>query len=156
MNVAVRPARRADAAGVADFWQALIDAHAALDPTFALRDGARAGLESAIAHALDDPDAGLWVADREGVAVGFCAAHVDRAASPLVEHARAELTELWVTPASRRSGIGRALADAALAWAVERGAVRIEVRVAFRNGAGQAFWRALGFGDFVDVLDRRL
>jgi hypothetical protein len=34
--------------------------------------------------------------------------------------------------------------------------LRVEVRVAARNAEGQAFWRALGFGDFVDVLDRRL
>jgi len=27
---------------------------------------------------------------------------------------------------------------------------------AARNDAGQAFWRRIGFGAFVDVLDRRL
>jgi hypothetical protein len=33
---------------------------------------------------------------------------------------------------------------------------RVEVRVAARNRVGQAFWRGLGFEDFVDVLDRQL
>jgi N-acetylglutamate synthase len=61
-----------------------------------------------------------------------------------------------VAPAARRRGIGRALAGAALAWAQAAGAARVEVRVAARNPGGQAFWRALGFADFVDVLDRRL
>jgi hypothetical protein len=33
---------------------------------------------------------------------------------------------------------------------------RVEVRVAARNSEGQAFWRALGFHDLMDVLQRRL
>ena len=36
------------------------------------------------------------------------------------------------------------------------GMKRVEVRVASRNPEGQAFWRALGFGDLMDVLHRRL
>ena len=55
-----------------------------------------------------------------------------------------------------RSGIGRALCDAALAWASERGQRRVEVRVAVGNVEGQGFWRALGFRDLMDVLQRRL
>jgi GNAT superfamily N-acetyltransferase len=73
-----------------------------------------------------------------------------------VEAHRVEITELVVARGARRGGRGRALVEAALAWARERGAARVEVRVAARNAAGQAFWRSLGFGAFVDVLDRRL
>jgi hypothetical protein len=32
----------------------------------------------------------------------------------------------------------------------------VVVRVAVRNAEGQAFWRALGFSDWMDVLERRL
>ena len=41
-------------------------------------------------------------------------------------------------------------------WLRERGVPRVEVRVAVRNAAGQAFWRALGYDDLVDVLQRSL
>jgi GNAT superfamily N-acetyltransferase len=61
-----------------------------------------------------------------------------------------------VEAAERRCGLGCALVAEALAWARERGAARVEVRVGARNPEAQAFWRAQGFGDFVDVLDRRL
>jgi hypothetical protein len=33
---------------------------------------------------------------------------------------------------------------------------RLEVRVVAGNAEGQGFWRALGYQDFVDVLQRRL
>jgi hypothetical protein len=36
------------------------------------------------------------------------------------------------------------------------GAERVEVRVAAANPTAQGFWRALGWADLVDVLERRL
>ena len=72
------------------------------------------------------------------------------------ESPRAEITDLFVRPEVRRGGVGRALVDAAIAWLVEFGVRRVEVRVLRANPEGQAFWRALGFGEFVDVLHRRL
>ncbi|MEB2345167.1 MAG: GNAT family N-acetyltransferase [Deltaproteobacteria bacterium] len=153
---AARLARRADLAAVAALWAALVEEHAALDPAFALEAGAEAGLPAEAARILEDPAAALWVWEgAEGVA-GFCAAQRRPAPAAARERARVEITELAVAPAARRRGAGRALVAAALAWAAAGGARRIEVRVAARNPAGQAFWRALGFADFVDVLDRRL
>ena len=69
---------------------------------------------------------------------------------------RAEITDLGVREGLRRRGIGRALVGAAADWITERGVARVEVRVAAGNREGQAFWRALGYGDLMDVLHRRL
>jgi GNAT superfamily N-acetyltransferase len=52
--------------------------------------------------------------------------------------------------------VGRVLVERALRWAGERGVERCEVRVATRNREGQGFWRSLGFGDLMDVLQRPL
>ena len=52
--------------------------------------------------------------------------------------------------------VALALLEAGLAWARSRGTRRVEARVSSLNPAGQAFWRAAGFGDFMDVLHRRL
>ena len=49
-----------------------------------------------------------------------------------------------------------ALVDAALDWLRERGAARVEIQVAAGNREGQAFWRAMGFGDLMDVLHKRI
>lgn len=106
-----------------------------------------------------DPDARIWLSESGAAGVtfdGFCAARLERAPPIQVETVRAEITDLWVTPERRRRGVGRELVAAALSWAKERGVERCEVRVASANEEGQAFWRALGFGDLVDVLHRRL
>jgi len=153
----VRPAQRADTAAVVRLWRALIEEHARRDAAFALRPGAEAELPYAVARLLARPDTdALLVWEAEGRVRGFCAARLVRAPPAAVERRRAEITELAVEPEARRRGGGRALVAAALAWAAERRAERVEVRVAARNPEGQGFWRALGFADFVDVLDRRL
>jgi ribosomal protein S18 acetylase RimI-like enzyme len=153
---AIRAARRSDAGAIAELWNLLVAEHAALDPAFALRPDAGIALEGEVARALDDADTALWVAEREARVVAFCCARIARAAPPVAERSRLEITELAVEPTARRRGDGRALVEVAFAWARERGASRVEVRVAARNDAGQAFWRRLGFNAFVDVLDRRL
>jgi ribosomal protein S18 acetylase RimI-like enzyme len=156
VSVAVRVARGSDAAALAACWRELLLHHAALDPAFAVRDAALARLDAEVHRAIAAADSGVFVAESADALVGFCAVRLDRAPGALVEPARAVVTELSVVQALRRRGVGRALADAAFAWGRAQGASRAEVRVAARNAEAQAFWRALGFGDFVDVLDRRL
>jgi len=149
--VTLRRARVADRPALTALLRELLDHHAALLPRVG---GAIA--ESALARALDAASAAVWIAEEGALAIGFCVADFESAPAELDERGRACVSELYVRPGARRRGVGRALADAAFAWARERGAARVEVRVAAGNAEGQAFWRALGFGDFVDVLDRRL
>jgi ribosomal protein S18 acetylase RimI-like enzyme len=151
----VRPARRSDVATVTALWRALLDEHAALDPALAPAPPLAAALSHAATRLIGDEAGALWVCEDEGGVRGFCAARLART-SAAAEGRRAEITELWVEPAARRRGAGRSLVAAAFAWTSARGVRRVEVRVAARNASGQAFWRALGFDDFVDVLDRRL
>jgi ribosomal protein S18 acetylase RimI-like enzyme len=55
------------------------------------------------------------------------------------------LEDLYVIPEARRSGLGRALVEAALDSARERGCVRIELDVDEDNEPALALYRACGF-----------
>jgi GNAT superfamily N-acetyltransferase len=105
---------------------------------------------------LRDPVAALFVCEDPGGLAGFCSVRVERAPELLAESARAEIGELGVRSPCRRRGIGRALVEAACAWARSQGAERVQARVVARNAEARAFWRALGYEAFVDVLQRRL
>jgi ribosomal protein S18 acetylase RimI-like enzyme len=153
-GVALRRARSADLDAIAALWTSLLALHAEIDPALRVADDAVPA--RALAQLVEDPNAAAWVAEAEARVVGFCAARVEDAPLALAESRRAEITELFVAAAARRRGLGRALVAAASEWARSRGAARVEVRVAAANAAGQSFWRSLGFGAFVDVLDRRL
>jgi ribosomal protein S18 acetylase RimI-like enzyme len=152
----VRRATLADLPRIVELWKGITDAHAAFDAAFATRSGGEACVEALLRRTLGDPQSALFVWEDELRILGLCIVRVQLAPALLAEPGRGEITDLGVELRARRRGIGRALAEAALGWVTRRGVPRIEVRVAARNRVGQAFWRGLGFEDFVDVLDRRL
>lgn len=154
----IRPAVRDDIDRIAVLWMAITEHHAALDPLFRMRPGAAPEIHRLLDAVLRDPDAAIFVYEEEAERPlqGMIIVRVDRAPPILVEVERAEITDLGVRSSARRRGIGRALAGRARDWVSGRGVERIEVRVASANSEGQAFWRALGFGDLMDVLQKRL
>lgn len=52
--------------------------------------------------------------------------------------------ELWVDPAHRGTGTGRALVDHVRSWAREQGLAPLIVHCSPRNERGRAFYQALG------------
>lgn len=63
------------------------------------------------------------------------------------------LAELYVAPARRRQGLGRALVQASLAEAGERGAVTIDIGVDEPDTAARRLYESLGFSNRVDHAD---
>ena len=59
----------------------------------------------------------------------------------------AGLYAIWVGPQARGTGAGRALVEAVIAWATERGARRLTTSVTEGNAAGAALYAAAGFAD---------
>ncbi len=82
----------------------------------------------------------MFVAEDEAAAVGISFGLIDRERSD-----RAHLGGMWVDPATRHRGAGRALADAVLAWARERGFADIALWVTEGNVGAIALYERLGF-----------
>jgi ribosomal protein S18 acetylase RimI-like enzyme len=154
----VRSARMQEMDRVAALWALITEHHASLDPLFAMRRGpvAEGELRELLGALFRDPDADILVFDVEGTPEGVCIVRIDRAPPILEETERAEITDLGVRPALRRRGIATRLVEEAEAWVRDRGVSRIEIQVAHGNLEGQAFWRARGFADLMDVLHKRL
>ncbi len=80
----------------------------------------------------------------------------------------AHLDAMWVAPDARGTGAGKALVDAVVAWATDRGAERLTTSVTEGNAAAAALYAAAAFADtgrreplghseaVVAVLERRL
>jgi GNAT superfamily N-acetyltransferase len=154
----VRIARLREIDRVAALWALITEHHAALDPLFRMRRGlvAEGELRELLRALHRDPDAEILVYDRNGTPEGLCIVRIDRAPPILEETERAEITDLGVRPDYRRRGVARRLVEEAQAWVRDRGVGRIEIQVATGNPEGQAFWRAVGYSDLMDVLHKRL
>jgi ribosomal protein S18 acetylase RimI-like enzyme len=95
------------------------------------------------------PDVLTGVVDGELAFASTAGACVGRAAvTPAPDGTRwAGLSSLYVAEGSRRRGLGRALCDAMLAWAVERGATRAYVQVLADNDRATRLYESMGFGE---------
>ncbi|MGH7355612.1 MAG: GNAT family N-acetyltransferase [Candidatus Rokuibacteriota bacterium] len=82
----------------------------------------------------------MFVAEEGTAPVGLAFGLVDRD-PPEAAH----LGGMWVDPATRGRGVGRALADAVLAWARERGFVHVVLWVTEGNDEAIALYKRLGF-----------
>jgi GNAT superfamily N-acetyltransferase len=119
-TVAARPARPEDAAAVAAAYDWLFAAPGAPVPGW---DRERAAAD--VRALIDEPRAAvLVVADDDGVA-GFCTVHLDLRSVRFGQ--RAWVEDLAVDPRRRSRGVGKALLDAAKAWAREHGASHLEL-----------------------------
>lgn len=55
------------------------------------------------------------------------------------------ISHVFLSPGSRRRGVGRRMVEAAVEWLRDRGADTVEVQVLAQNLSGLAFWEALGW-----------
>jgi ribosomal protein S18 acetylase RimI-like enzyme len=120
--------------------RALQDAPLAFGSTYA-REAAfdRAVWEQRVrANAAGERSVGFVADPSAGMAVGA----IDER-EPDVAH----LYGMWVAPEARRTGTGRALVDAVIAWAAERGARLLTTSVEVSNAAATALYAAAGFAD---------
>jgi ribosomal protein S18 acetylase RimI-like enzyme len=101
-------------------------------------------LASAYLHArLERGESVVFLAESEGAAIGFCQLYP---AWCSVAAARTfVLYDLFVDGDARRAGVGRALMEAAQAFAREAGAVRLDLSTARTNTRAQALYESLGW-----------
>ena len=156
----VRHATPRDRDLLAELFRAFVEEQSDWGGMFGVEPGPHDEYASFVARWLDAAKRGgelaLLAETASGSPVGFLFASVATRDAFFHERHRGRIDDVWVRPGHRRSGIGRALADAALAWIRAQGPGRVILQVARRNEAGQAFWRSLGFGAFMDVMERDL
>jgi GNAT superfamily N-acetyltransferase len=106
-------------------------------------DQTTAEATQAVARIAADPDQRLLVAVRDDAVVG--ASHLVRSAvSPISTECAVHVTHLQVMPAHRRLGIGKALIEAAVAWAEEKDTAHLLIAAASQSREANRFLARLG------------
>ena len=136
MTLAIRPAAPADAGIILRFVRELADYEREPDAVEAT--------EAMLAEALfgDRPDAEALIAEIDAVPIGF--ALFFHNFSTWKGKRGIYLEDLYVTPAARGSGAGKALLRRIARLAVERGCARFEWSVLDWNTPAIDFYRAMG------------
>lgn len=96
----------------------------------------------ALRQAIESHDAAILVAESSGRLVGLCTAYQDLHSVRFGY--RAWVEDLAVDPEERSQGVGKALLDAAKAWALERGATHLELDSALARTDAHRFYEREG------------
>lgn len=94
---------------------------------------------------MHEAEVAIFVAERDGVAVGYVYAGLEPQSWKDLREAAGFVHDLVVLESARRAGIATTLMDTAVAWLKSRGAPRVVLATAEPNHAAQALFTRLGF-----------
>jgi ribosomal protein S18 acetylase RimI-like enzyme len=155
----IRLAVKGDYEQICELYEELDSYHRQARPDLFDRPSAPPRPRSTIFALIGSDATAILVAEDEAshLLLGFCLLMIRDLPASTVCLARrfVELDKLAVRAKARRSGVGRALVQAAFAWAQARGFDCVEVAVHEFNAGAIAFYESMGFETFIRRMMRR-
>jgi GNAT superfamily N-acetyltransferase len=112
-------------------------------------------IRAAFTAAIEADASDLLLAVEDGQAVGMALVRLERP-SKMSDELAADLGRVVVRSDRRGTGVGRAIVDAAEAWARDRGVRTLVASIFIANEGSMRFWRAVGFEPWVERLVREV
>ena len=157
-SIVIRPAVSTDMTTVGRLGALLVREHHDFDPErfIAATSRTEQAYGSFLGTQLDDPDIIILVAERDGEILGYTYAGVEGNDYMSLRGPAGALHDIVVDPTHRRHGVGRMLLDATLDALKARGAPRVVLSTAEKNGAAQRLFDHAGFRRTMIEMTREL
>jgi ribosomal protein S18 acetylase RimI-like enzyme len=154
----VRRATRADLPALGRLGAALMRLHHEFDPQRFMTPPSdpEAGYAWFLGTQLDENDAAIFVAERQGKVVGYVYAALEPQSWKDLRDEAGFIHDVLVDPEARRSGIARALLDTACDWLASIGAPRVVLGTAAKNEQAQRLFERAGFRRTMIEMTREL
>lgn len=150
-DILIRPAQPPDLPAVVALWRELQDINASFDPRLKLSEGAADWFIGYLGDHLDNPHMAVLVAEHEKTIIGYAFGQIMRRPT-LASGDCGYVADVCVQEGWRGRGIGRQLYGRLRRWFLANGITAIEVQVVRANPASQAFWRKMGYTEFLRTL----
>ena len=151
IDIIYRPVAERDLSEILPLWNDLQAINAGFDPRLRLTPGAEDWFRNYLDCHLGNESMAVLVAEAEGHIVGYTFGQI-LLRPTLISGDCGYVADLCVKEGFRGKGIGRQLYQNLRAWFVGQGISAIEVQVVRANPASQAFWRKMGYDDFLRTL----
>ncbi len=143
----IRPAESRDLEVLGRLSVSLIRLHHGFDPDrfFGPGEDAEQGYAWFLGTQIGDPDAVVYVAERDGEVVGYVYGRIEPMSWMELRGPAGFLHDVVVVEHARRQGVARRLIEAAAAWLEDRGAPRVMLWTAEKNTGAKRLFEGLGF-----------
>jgi len=148
-GVVVRRARVGDLEAVLDLWEEMMAFHAKLDPRFGPAKAGRAYFRETLREWMHDDNCTVLVAVTGGEVVGYTVGRIAENPPVFVMRHYGHVSDICVASHLRRAGIGNKLFAAACDWFRSQGLTVVQLNTASFNPVSRAFWKKIGFQDFL-------
>lgn len=147
----IRRARDRDVPAIVALWDELQSSNSGYDKRLTVKPSAHSWYESFIRLQIEHENAVVLVAELGRNVVGYSFGQIMQRPT-LDDGDCGYIADLCVAPHARGRGIGRSLFVEMRRSFVRAGVHHMEVQVVRNNPASQAFWRKMGFDEFLRTL----
>lgn len=151
-SVKIRAATPADIPELTHLWYEKMVILQQFDSRFAMMADGRERWEMAVETWLSNPACAIYVAEIESSLVGYVIGWIHAAPPGMFPEQMGFISEMVVDAHSHEGGLGRLLLSAVREWFTKHDVECIIASVSHRNAVEQAFWRAQGAGEWMDLL----
>lgn len=151
-NLVIRGLDTQDIPVMADLWHEKMVLHQQADRRYRLAPDSKAQWSSAVRQWNADECYFIHVAESQGEIVGYIIAHVQPSSPGLIPEQIGIISDLAVGTHSYQSGLGRHLLKPVLEWFSRQSITQVIIHVPHRQPVEQAFWRAMGATEWVDLM----
>jgi ribosomal protein S18 acetylase RimI-like enzyme len=151
-DMRVRQATLKDMEAVLDLWQEMMGYHARLDPRFRPAADGRELFREVLQEWMVDETCRILVAEDDGQVVGYIIGRLAENPAVFKQRYLGHVSDICVAPDRRRTGVGRKLFGFLRKWFRGKGLTVAQLNVAALNPVSQAFWREMGFQDYMQRL----
>ena len=157
-DIVIRPAVKSDVPALGRLGASLMRQHFEFDPLRFLRPGDKPeeGYAWFLGTQLNRDDATIFVADHQGVVIGYAYAAVEPLSWEDLRDECGVIHDLVVDATAQQRGVGTALMQSALAWMRHRGLARAVLSTSPRNERAQRLFDRLGFRRTMIEMTREL
>lgn len=152
MNLLIRRAILADVDPCFELWAQSVMLLQQMDARVKLLPDARSEWVQRFTVSLQEPETLVVVAEQSGQFGGYMLGKITHPPPGLAPEKIGIITDLVVESHHEQRGVGRALFSHARDWFLARHVDHVLIQVATRRVVEQAFWRAQGATDWMNLL----
>jgi len=150
--ITVRAATLTDLPELTRLWHEKMVIQGQFDRRFTLMPDADARWAAAASNWLVDPDCGIFTAEGGTQLLGYGIGWLRPTLPGLLPDQIGYITDMSVDAHGHQGGLGRLLLSALREWFAQRDIHQIVAYVPHREAVEQAFWRAQGAAEWIDLM----